>query len=612
MIKRIPLFTLLFCLFTLLKAQVVQPCITDELYYDFLRSHPEVRFEEDKANNKARDQKDLQKAGTIRYIPVVFHVIHKYGFENISQAQINDAIRVLNEDFRKKDGTNGGVSTDSRATDMEIEFRLAQLDPLGNPTNGVNRVYSTKTTDARDDAKTVSYWDSNKYFNIWVTSSINNFGNPGTVLGYAQFPWQRSSNPSTDGILVRADQIGFIEYANNSQRGRTVTHEAGHWVGLYHPFQGGCAGTSPTTCASQGDQVCDTPPVADATNGCPTSRNSCTETPTDLPDNIPNYMDYADGNCMNMYTTGQKVRSSSMVNSYRTNIFTTSNLSAVGIDADGNYKTLAPSTIKAPYKFGFDIPSIPGSGWQFENYMAPGDSGWTHNKSANFAGGSSISARNLLNTRLNVRNAFSSPSIDISNITNPVLTFYVAYAKKSSVSNDKLNIFVSNSFGRSEILAKSFLAADLETAPMSSSEFVPSGASQWKKMTIDLSAYAGYTNMRLRFELQSLRGNNIYVDEISIDNTTGFDEDIKSDLGFEMFPNPFNQSSTVTLNLKNNQDVSILVRDLIGRELYTINNNQLSAGKHEFKLNKENFSLGIYLLEVNTTKGMFTHKFIID
>ena len=266
------------------KSQIIVPCKTDELYLEAVKLDPTLLKQREEATQVGLNfTPDLKKKGVVRYIPVVFHVIHKNGLENISQTQVNDAIRILNEDFRKLAGTNGGSSTDPLAADMEYEFRLAQFDPNGQPSNGVNRVYNIGTDNAGNSQKGLSYWDARKYFNVWVVSNIADNDPNSTILGYAQFPFQINSSTSTDGVLCRADQMGIIEMASVAQAGRTFTHEAGHWLGLYHPFQNGCAGLTAATCATQGDEVCDTPPVASATNGCPNSRNSCTES-NDKPD----------------------------------------------------------------------------------------------------------------------------------------------------------------------------------------------------------------------------------------------------------------------------------------------------------------------------------------
>ena len=611
--RKLALLTGLLSITFFAKSQQIVPCATDELFVESVKAHPELKMEEEKANASVRaaNQVILRKAGTVIYFPVVFHVIHKYGFENISQAQINDAIRVLNEDFRKVAGTNGGSSTDPLATDMQYEFRLAQFDPNGNPTNGVNRIYSVKTDNAYDTEKALSRWDSKRYYNIWIVNTIQNSNPSSTILGYAQFPYQINSQPNTDGVMLRSDQAGVIEMGSTSQQGRTLTHESGHWVGLYHPFQGGCVGGTASTCASQGDQVCDTPPVATSTNGCPTGRNSCTNDVPELPDQVKNYMDYADGTCMNLFTVGQKARTDNMVVAYRSIAFSASNLSSVGLNTNGTYKTLTASSIKAPYSFGFDVTSLTGTGWNIENYMSPGDSGWALNKAAFVGGNGCISSQNLKNYRLNIRNAFVSPSIDITSLTNPTLTFYVAYAKKLTVSNDKLKIFVSNSFGRNDSLVKTFLPADMETGSMSTVSFTP-GAGEWRKLTLDLSAFKSYTNCRIRIELQSLRGNNIYVDEFMISEPVGLSDVLKQKMQFSFYPNPVHHQAYISFQNEQNQEIEMEIFDMNGKLVKQIEKQNYLTGAQNIEIPLENYQVGLYLLQVKTGNGSFTHRFLVD
>lgn len=611
--KKLLLGSLMSLFIVQLNAQQKAPCITDEHYSELVSKNPELKTFEDLSNFQIRQaQQNLRKTGTVRYIPVVFHVIHKWGVENISQQQIQDAIRVLNEDFRKKSGTNGGSSTDPLAVDMEYEFRLAQYDPNGNPTSGVNRLYSPLTDNARDNAKSLSIWDAKKYLNVWIVNTIQNTtGDPNSiVLGYAQFPFMLNTNGSTDGVVLRADQAGVIEIGKADQAGRTLTHEIGHWVGLYHPFQGGCVGNTSASCASQGDQVCDTPPVSTSTSGCPTSRNSCTNDIPELPDLVKNYMDYADGTCMNMYTAGQKTRADASMNSFRSLVYSSSNLAAAGLNTDGTYKALTASTKKAPYTFGFNSNEINGSGWSTENYTSPGDSGWNVSATATFSGNGAMRARNLFNNRLGgLRNAFVSPSIDISGLSSPSLSFYIAYAKRISASNDRLRIYISNNFGRTEELVKTYTTAEMETGTLSTTEFIPSGASQWKKLSIDLSAYKTYTNCRIRFELSSLRGNNIYIDEFSIAEPTGILDEYKNSIGFSFYPNPSNGKSFVGFKNTLKQNIELSIFDISGKLI--LNENRIfEEGEQSLEINTQDWSNGVYLLQMKTEEGLLSHRIL--
>lgn len=193
---------------------------------------------------------------------------------------------------------------------MKLDFRLAHKDPLGNCTEGIVRVFSSKSEQARNPTgfKAESYWTATKYLNVWVINSIAPLGSTGgTTLGYAQFP--ASGLLSTDGIAVRNDQIGSIGTAQG-RLGRTSTHEVGHWLSLIHIW-------GDATCGN--DEVADTPsalgPNFNVCGGLPVG--TFLNTPLNLGDCDPdnpdgemanNYMDYSDDQCQNMFTIGQVAR----------------------------------------------------------------------------------------------------------------------------------------------------------------------------------------------------------------------------------------------------------------------------------------------------------------
>lgn len=311
-----------------------QQCLNDDHYFEHLEQNDPAAFARMIQANEIWEQSKDQPvvAGKNVYrIPVVFHIIHEYGPENISKEQILDQLRVINEDFRRMNADANKTRTvfQGVAADSEIEFYMARRDPSGNCTDGIVRVASPLTNDARDNVKAVSYWPSDRYLNIWVVKTIqNSVDDPGVItLGYAQFPWDRSSRPTTDGIVLRADYTGSIgTAANKNNGGRTATHEIGHWLGLFHTFQGGCFPPS------WGEQIGDTPPVANSNSGCSHSMNSCTNDNPDLPDQVENYMDYSNGTCQNMFTLGQKARMHSMLTSYRSLIYSSANHTFTGID----------------------------------------------------------------------------------------------------------------------------------------------------------------------------------------------------------------------------------------------------------------------------------------
>jgi len=236
-------------------------------------------------------EKGENSARNIITIPVVVHVVYRTGTENISDAQIQSQIDVLNDDFRRLNSDADG--TWSQAADVEIEFCLASVDPDGNPTSGITRTSTTVNGFGTNDAVKFASsggkdaWPSGDYLNFWVC----NIG--GGILGYAQFP---GGNAATDGVVNGYQYTGTIGTATAPfNLGRTATHEVGHWLNLRHIWGDGGCGVD--------DFVSDTP-TSDAPNyGCAAGHQSCGTT-----DMVQNYMDYSDDGCMNLFTQGQKSR----------------------------------------------------------------------------------------------------------------------------------------------------------------------------------------------------------------------------------------------------------------------------------------------------------------
>ncbi|HEY9009074.1 MAG TPA: M43 family zinc metalloprotease [Ohtaekwangia sp.] len=260
----------------------------------------------------------LQQSGrtqaTVITIPVVVHVIHNGenvgSGTNISQAQVQSQIAVLNEDYRRKIGTPG-YNTSPVGADIEIEFCLAPVDENGvaMAEPGIDRVNGGQADWSRDQIenqlKPSTYWNPNLFFNIWTVKFATSDAN---LLGYAQFPDQSglagipSSGPATtDGVVIRyqsfgsADKGTFPVMQAPYNKGRTLTHETGHWLGLRHIWGDAVCGD---------DFVSDTPPAHTFNNGCP-SKVGCDNVTLEM---VQNYMDYTNDACMNIFTQGQKTR----------------------------------------------------------------------------------------------------------------------------------------------------------------------------------------------------------------------------------------------------------------------------------------------------------------
>ncbi len=246
--NKLVLFTLFLTVFTSTsfsqKGEQTIPCFFDEVTNNqkIIDSEQKIKMYL-KKNQNILNQKSM--SDTIRTIPIVVHIIHDGGIENISDAQINSQIQILNEDYGKYPMTNGA----GNGVDTRVRFCLAKKDPNGNCSNGIVRVKSSLTihqTSQRSLLKELSFWDNSMYLNIYIVKSIN-----GNVGGYSSFP---GGPASEDGVVVRHDLFGNT--GTSTSLGRTTSHELGHWFGLYHTFNNGCG----VSVCNDGDYVCDTPP----------------------------------------------------------------------------------------------------------------------------------------------------------------------------------------------------------------------------------------------------------------------------------------------------------------------------------------------------------------
>lgn len=274
-------------------------------------------------------------ANTPKYvISVVFHVLHENGIENISEEQIRDCIKVMNEDFGKENADTVDVVQEfqSEIGFTNIEFRLALKDDNGNPTNGIVRYFSpSKTNGGGENSKTVGWWDRSKYLNIWVVKSMNS--------GAAAYTYRPSSvnsfNARTgDGIITLHDYVGSIGTGNYS-RSRTLTHEVGHWINLAHTWGNGNDPGVIGNCNID-DGVSDTPNTLGNTS-CNLGTNSCSSFDSHYGknqiDNIQNYMDYS--YCNRMFTKGQSTRMRTALESIiaeRRNLWQPTTLAETGVD----------------------------------------------------------------------------------------------------------------------------------------------------------------------------------------------------------------------------------------------------------------------------------------
>lgn len=353
-------------------------CISHDAYTDQLNSNPQFKINQQLLEQETAEfikQWQLSKGmmAPPKIIPMVFHVIHTGGAGNISDAQIIDQVNILNKEFirMQADTVLTPAAFQPVAGKFNVEFRLATIDPSGNCTNGINRIYSNlaQCSVGTDDYKSLIDWPSNKYLNIWLVEvmhySSSTSCNGG---GYATFP---GGSSALDGVAIRGDLIGSIGTAATNPGwgnflGRYLIHELGHWFNLRHIW-------GDATCGD--DFVSDTPKHVTSNSGCPSfpynANNSCgTGANGEM---FTDYMDYTNGPCLNMFTAGQVARMDACINSAlsgRNNLWTTTNLNATGTNNPYTYPVAcAASPEVLPYG---PIVCCVGDSVQFTDYSYGG------------------------------------------------------------------------------------------------------------------------------------------------------------------------------------------------------------------------------------------------
>lgn len=659
------------------------------------------------------------KEGNKIIIPVVVHVLHTGGTENISRNQILDQITTLNRDFQGLNTDTANIPLPLRVLrgKMNIEFRLAKKDPMGNCTDGIVRVFTTKTEGANNQngAKQTSYWNSFNYFNIWVVRTIGmSIQGAGTVLGYAQFPSSGdfAQLASTDGVVVIHNYFGSTGTAQG-RRGRTLTHEVGHWLGLRHIWGD----------ADCGDDGIDDTPVASAPNygicwnNFPYNVGVCVPAEVNpIGEMFMNYMDYSDDNCMAMFSKGQTLRmtrtlvddtlitynnqgeivSVLVTPAFRRNLSTEANLIATGtndgapqgacapiadfsrnlkmvctntnvqftdVSFNGNVQsrnwsfpgatpssaTTPTATVKydAPGTYGATLevsnpsgsssitrnsqvvvtdPSLASTGPFSETFSTEADfnkwvvfnddnSAFNRWKWVNFGrnDGGSVRMENFGNV-LGEVDELITPAYNLSSfqgVNNLNMQFWIAGAERGGSPNDRLIVSSSTNCGQTWQVRRTFQNYDLITAGLQNSFYSAWQSGDWKPLVVNVATVAGNSNVRFRF--QFIRGttasNNIYIDDINFGAAIGID-DMASQVGLSIFPNPTNSLTQLSFILDQKADAAIEVFDVLGKKVASVFNGTLQPGEHNPMIDLASYPSGVYNVRL-TLNGQALSRRII-
>jgi len=295
-------------------------CATDEKYREIIAKNPEILIERQKLDEFVQDFiKNNPKTDEIYVIPVVFHVVHNYGEENISYEQILGAIDWMNKDYRKQRADTISIHPAFKniAADSYIEFRLAKIDPNGECTIGVTRTISQTTYGGGEEAKDAApTWPPDKYLNIWTVFSLGE-----GAAGWSYYPG--TAPYGSDGIILIHDYIG-VTGTSDMSHGSVITHEAGHYLNLPHPWGSTNDPGLQSNCDID-DGIEDTPNTIGHTD-CNINAITCGSL-----DNVQNFMEYS--YCYKMFTNGQSDVMRATLNSNvsgRNNLWSSSNRIATG------------------------------------------------------------------------------------------------------------------------------------------------------------------------------------------------------------------------------------------------------------------------------------------
>jgi hypothetical protein len=636
-------FLLPMAAFLLLGFQAIaqhRSCAAEEVLARQLLENPALLQEIQNIENHTKQFAQSGGAGdrAVITIPVVIHLVYYNAAQNLTDAQLLSQIDVLNADFRRTNADKGNTPAAflGIAADTEVEFCMAKQDPNGAATNGIERRNTTVNGFTTDDKMKyfaqggLNIWDRNKYLNIWVCNLS------GGLLGYAQFP---GGPAATDGVVCDYAYFGTIGATPPFDKGRTATHEVGHWLNCYHIW-----GDDGTSCNGT-DNVADTPNQADENYGCPSFPTiSCSNGPNG--DMFMNYMDYTDDACMNVFSAGQKTRMQSLFSSGGARVsLTTSNgcSEPSGCGAPGGLTATNITKTSATCSWN----AVGGATTYTFEWKKNSDPNWTV-----------VAGLTVLTQTLNGLVAGTLYDYRVKTICNGVPSSYAsAQFTTNSDCSDQYETNNTNGTAKDITINTAFTAQIATTTDKDYYKF--GNTSSQKNIKVEL------TTLPFDYDLKLYRGttqvgvseNAGTADEVIILNnatvstnykayvygyngawsntqcytlkasrratswrTDGTDtepgeeialEVIFENAGFGLFPNPATEQVVVQVPMESDGKVSVTILDPSGKAALT-QQQMLTKGENQFSFDVSQLPNGVYFVQVRNGEIAKTRKLVVQ
>lgn len=678
---------------TMFQVSAQEPCGTYQKINELKASDPAAAAAIEQSEQELEDftqdfiqntYPQLQSQRVAPYtIPVVFHILHTNGSENISDEQVYDAMEKMNEDFNKLNNWANSVgSFHPIIADVEVELKLAKRDNNGDCTKGITRTFTQTTHNGDDGSSQVAavqnaqgFWPSTKYINIFVVADA------GGAAGYTTKPNNWGSATSMQkGIWILHNYVGRIGTSSPGVA-TALTHEVGHWLNLDHLWGGSNNPNEPGNCSID-DGVADTPNTLGWTS-CNLNGTTCDA----ILDNVENFMEYS--YCSKMYTEGQKARMHAALNSGtggRNNVWQNSNLTATGVNepdilckaefrsnktticagdqieffddsfhdvtgwtwtftggtpatstaqnpvvtysqagtyavsltaTDGStsdsetktaFITVLPEGTPLPFEENFEnVSSLIFPDWEVVNL--DNDATFQVYNGVSASGGQkSVRLYNYGAGSGRVDELVSGP-IDLENVTPLIMTFKYAYKKRNQSNNEKLQVLFSNDCGETWSIRKNIQGSTLGS-DIQSTAFNSPLESDWKMETIDNISFTSFdvANFKVKFVFESDEGNNLFIDDINILNSSASTYDFEKVIALNVFPNPTKGNTKIELNIPQSDELNISVKDYLGREIYIANKGIQSQGSKSFELPSSDWANGMYMIHVTVGENTITKK----